>query len=384
MNRTRIFFAVFSIMAFAVASSCKGRNATPDLPKNERPAEQALEAPAENAHSSYDLILADASLAPFALEHPERPFPQTAVVGEDSLDLLYGENEAGYSFRPYGAKGGSVAAQGLRFDVGAPREARRGKSVYRIEGKSLVASVEGAGAEANAQRTWDSNHFLVAGPIVFQDRILVATDAPSFVALDRATLAPVFERPMDALARGPLIFLAKPRLLAALHADGSVGLYTLEESATGAETVGKADSEIDPVSALVDPPAASVAAMEAKTASLMGRDGVKFPPVQLYGPEREVSGTDPLLFRMDADEKGGPMRLYLDGALTRPYLVAAFNASGEYIKSNIDYMGAEHVLEQRLEPKATYFFAVAFLSDSEPSEGATEKQSARFTIVPKK
>jgi hypothetical protein len=120
--------------------------------------------------------------------------------------------------------------------------------------------------------------------------------------------------------------------------------------------------------------------MAKKTASLMGSDSVVFPPVRLYGPQRRIEGASAVLFRLDTEEKGGPMRIYL-GQVALPYLVAAFDAEGEFIKSNIDYSGAESMLELSVEPNAAYFFAVAFLGEATAAE---EPLQGLFTIVPKK
>ncbi len=206
---------------------------------------------------------------------------------------------------------------------------------------------------------------------------------------------------MASLAVGPLVLAAAPRVVVAFHADGTVGHYALDSapppaSAAPASEAGRAPGSSaphasDPVAALIDPPPEALIAMEAKTASLMGRPETRLPPVRLYGPRKTVAG-GPVLFRVDAEGQERAMRLYLDGARDAPYLVAAFDAAGAFLKSNIDYMGAEKVLELTFRPGSTYFFAVAFLAPAAPpsdesgasDSGRAEPPAARFVIAPKK
>ena len=392
MASSTVAFVLALAVSFTVLSCTRTNGAEATAPEA-RPNDRAAEAPPDPARLSYGRDLADASLSLVGRVRPERPFPDTAIVTKAALDLVYGDYDARYVFRAYGGAESMAGESALRFAFSAPREARRGTSVFRIEGRALVLSSEsedGASSPVPLRR-WDAGRRLVAGPAVFQDRILLATDAPSFVVIDRATFSPVFERPMESLAVGPLIMLEEPQLIAAFHADGSVGFYSLAQSADSpAPPVpldgGGIDSP-DPVALLIDPSPEALVAMETKTASLMGKEAVRFPPVRLYGPRRAVTGQDVSFFRLDVENKVAVMmRLYLDGAGALPYLVAVYDAAGELLKSNIDYMGAEKVLEFNFQVGATYYFAVAFLSGAEAvaGEAAPVPMAARFVVVPKK
>jgi hypothetical protein len=249
-----------------------------------------------------------------------------------------------------------------RFDRSSG-EPRREATRYRIEGGTQVVAEEkspgGAEAEAVYRETWRyrAERTLVAGLLAFDDIVLVATDKPSLVCLDRRDGTPRMEEELPALPEGPLFYLSGLGSLAVFGANGTLSIYALEREAS---------ASADPVEALLQPAPEAFALIEVRMRErLAKRDEQSEFLFHAYRPRTEVPSSGIVLYRFDPPASG-KYRIYIDGAGKRPCLVELFSYSGEPLASNLDYVGLEPVLEHGLDIGAPYFIAAAFLGEPVP------------------
>lgn len=349
----------------------------PAPPEPERKAEIPVSDVPDPLFFSYQASLGNAPLsevpAPGIASNDARsavlpaPFPDSLLVAANGLDA------AGLTI--------GIPGDGNRYDASAWGEARRGDFRYRIIDGTFLAAAQALpqgndGEDERKERDlwrYRSSAAIVAGPVVFDDLVLIATDAPSFIAVDRNTGNFAFERPLRTSPRGPLFFLSGLSLVSALGSDGTLCLYSVvpEES-------------VDPVEAFLMPSAAALPLIEKRLADRLGkreeRPVIVFHP---YGPRSEVPASGTVLFRADfaSDQRS---RLYVENAASRPFLLEIFSASGEVLTSNIEYT-VEAVLEFGFEAGKTYYIAVALLSEKGESNAAVSLSPAvpRLVIAPK-
>ncbi len=319
-----------------------------------------------------------ASLSPEPAQEPvERTDPlwnsYAADIAAAPLTLLRLEDEGTASMKASatGAPASAAAHIGLRR--------------YSLEnGRTLVlASSDGGAGNAEPAELrygipsarWVSAYSICAGPAAFSDAVLVGTAEPALVFLDPVTLAPLSVLPLEHLPLGRIEYAAEENMLRLAHGDGSVGYY-------GAFAGGLEPS--DPVAALIGPEARYRKALnEVLLQKLPPRlgDTLASLAVDPYGPRSRLSAEGIALFRYDA-ESDGPLRLYLDGADGRPYLIMVFDAQGTASASNVEYAAAA-VLEFHPSVGEVYYVAAAFLDDRAVPEPAEADRPARLVIAEK-
>ncbi|MFA6508227.1 MAG: PQQ-binding-like beta-propeller repeat protein [Treponemataceae bacterium] len=366
---------IFALVIFyvLVSVSCE-RSPVSTKPMTPAVIETKLEEPVSDipnpAAFSYQAILGDALLSNPSSNEPDMisltdPFPQTVLVDEKGIEV------AGQTIGRVG--------EGQTYDVAAWGEARRGDYRYRITGGSVLIAEQvlpkksETSEEPKALELWRyrSPSGVVAGPIAFDDRILIATDKPSFIAVDRKTGTIAFERDLLTLPRGPLFFLGGLSRVAAFDADGTLSMYN---------TASKVNA--DPIEAFLKPSEAAFPLIEKRIKDRLGkRDERPVILFQPFGPRDEIPSEGVVLFRMDFT-KDQRSRLFVDGAASRPFLVEIFSSSGEVLSSNIEY-SVEAVLEFGFESGKTYFIAVALLSENSENNAAVPAARPRLVIAAK-
>jgi hypothetical protein len=378
MSVRRFLLTLAASSAFFVILLSCGRQevSAPVAPQPPAPVAPAADV-ADPAGFSYGLSLGTFSIRERALLRLEDPFFPSLSVGAAgiSMHLLPGDEPR----LLYGDPG-----EVNRFDRSSWGTSTRGDLRYRIEGGTQVVAEEkspgGAEAEAVYRETWRyrAERTLVAGLLAFDDIVLVATDKPSLVCLDRRDGTPRMEEELPALPEGPLFYLSGLGSLAVFGANGTLSIYALEREAS---------ASADPVEALLQPAPEAFALIEVRMRErLAKRDEQSEFLFHAYRPRTEVPSSGIVLYRFDPPASG-KYRIYIDGAGKRPCLVELFSYSGEPLASNLDYVGLEPVLEHGLDIGAPYFIAAAFLGEPVP-EGAPGTDSpqgsvARLVVAPK-
>ncbi len=226
-----------------------------------------------------------------------------------------------------------------------------------------------------------ANERITAGPLVFQDVVLIATARPAFVILDRHDLTVQKTIPVDDFPLGPLTYDSEKKQISVFLGDGWRGIYTLQ-SGTGDITIKES---VDPVDLLIKPAPQALSKIVSKTAQLLSKEGAfEFSRYAPYRPGLPVPPDTALLCRyeMNGGEQksaGETIRLYVDGASERPYLIALFSDTGELMASNIEYAVAK-VLEAPIDGHRPYFVAVSYLNFPETGSPVP---SGRLVIGPK-
>jgi len=222
---------------------------------------------------------------------------------------------------------------------------------------------------------------ITAGPLVFQDVILVATAKPAFIVLDRHDLTVRQTVPLDHVPLGPLTYDPGKNQISVFLGDGSLGSYSLKPEKGGSSS----KESVDPLDLLIKPEPPALSKIEAKTAQLLSKEGpFEFSLFAPYRPGIRVPQDTALLCRYEitgSEQKnaGETLRLYVDGASERPYLIAIFYDTGELMASNIEY-SVSKVLEAPVEANRPYFVAVSFLISPETFPLSPP---AHFVIVPR-
>lgn len=321
---------------------------------------------ADPSSFSYSAALGDGALRELVRIQLADPFPRAVLVGASGLDLV--PAAGGEAQRISDDPGDSI-----RFDFDRWGTSLRGDLRYRIaDGFELVAEERiaqeegGEGEEPRFRELWRfrSDAALAAGPLAFDDVVLVATEKPAFLALDRRGGAVVFERGCSVLPRGPLFFLSGSSRLVSFGADGSVVLYAISPEGEAKDAVEAALRPTDAALSLIDPRMRDRLGKRDEKPSFVFRS---------YPPSEEIPESGVVLFRTEAGETRRS-RVYVDGASSKPYLVEIFSASGETLASNLDYVGVEAVLEYGFEEGKTYFVAVALLAQA---AGAAQEAEAK-------
>jgi hypothetical protein len=214
---------------------------------------------------------------------------------------------------------------------------------------------------------------IAAGPIAFENLVLVATSRPSWIGLDRATGEPVFERPLDRRLYGPLVYVSDLRALVALGADGALCSYS-------ALSAGPAE---DPVSLFLGPGPDARKRIEDRAAELVSSASPLALPLPVYpvGGRPTLPALKASLHKFDCSVSQ-TYRIYVDGAGSVPALIVLFSAQGDELLSNLEYSGVGQVFAKALEQGATYYALVASLSDESESIAALSR--ARLVFAPKK
>jgi hypothetical protein len=331
---------------------------------------------ADPANGYFAVELGSPSAALAEIVYPPWPFADRLVVGPASIDWQGGAGDGGRSARIFGpaeagetlgeapAVAAAAGAGAFSVETAEAGYARRGDVEYRLDGGRISAGlVAPSGAEtalvaaariSGGRRSAAASAPLVVGPLVFADFVVAVSSAPALVFFDRSSLALTAELPLGRACRDRLAYVAEPGLLALLHADGSVGLYRLGGTAPAAA------DDADPVAAWLEPLPAAAAAIKEKTASLLGgRSDISFGPAAPYTAAAAVDPASPSLFRFTTGASGR-YRCFVADAADVPYLVALFDLSGQLVASNIEYTGAEAVLEQELVGGAGYFLVAAY------------------------
>jgi hypothetical protein len=296
---------------------------------------------------------------------PQRPFPTALRLGPSSISLEYPDGGVQSIL-----SGNDLESTLFRLPLSSlPASAREGNISYFVQGNTLfavrvISSGEGKPSGQDTEESqrllnrWASPEWNIdGGPIVFADSLLLATAEPSLVVLNKSDLS--FQRtiPLMYSFSGLMVVLDGAAFLAALHRDGSIGLYTLSEAT---------QSPIDPVEAFIQPEPTALESIRKDAAMLLSKDSLfSFSSIDLYGPRREVPADGAVLYRYGMDEESGSARMYIDGADGRPFLIAVYDDLGKRLATNVEYTAAA-VLEARLEQGLSYFIAVSFLDAEQP------------------
>ncbi len=318
------------------------------------------ESRAEDEHS-YPFDLGGAVFSARYLRAP-RPFPVALRLSDSALALVY--DDGGPSpYLIYPDKGAGLVLGGRLLYLDADIRARREGVEYSLVDSELVAIME------NGETLWRyaDRHKPSAGPLVFNDLVLIATDEPAFVAVGRLTGALAFRKNVDHPPLGPLTLLETPRLLAAYHSDGLIGLYGL--------TKDELEPLLDPVEAYIRPSQAALRLINAELAKLSGDAAFTGPErFELYGPRRSIPASGIGLFKY-YPENDGTIRLYVHGAAEAPYLLALFDHEGAFLRSNVDYGSADKLLSFPAKADRFYYVATGRLVppvDDDQSAGGAE------------
>jgi len=261
-----------------------------------------------------------------------------------------------------------------------------GRRKYSVEGQSLLVreafTVDQPAADApwepdddllypsESQSRWQAPYTIVAGPVVFEDAVLVATSEPALTVLDRRDLSLRYTRPMRYLALGPMLVDEVGNSVLLQHADGSSGVYALAPP-----SVVPPAPLADPVAALIGPESGPLKAMAEKTGSLLSAEsGFAFSAIDPYGPAGRIPPSGAELVRFEASGTDALYQAYIDEAGERPYLLALFDPTGVLIASNVEYQAAK-VLEFTARTEHVYYIAAAFMGGAGPA--------GRLVIVPR-
>jgi len=320
-------------------------------------------------------MLASPTLSKVGSFHPENPFPDSISIHGSSADLLY----AGIRIPLLIPMETETKAADLKYEVDplfqSSGTAIRGSLVYERRRQVLVVSEDNGNTNLRTEiNRWSSDAAIVAGPLAFEDALLIATDEPAFIALERKTLTLLFKRNLDVLLTGPLLPIFSSQLLCAFQADGEIAFFSLKN----AEADSKTPEDIpDAVEVLLRGDAETFSRIRERTAKLLGvGDAFSFNAMYPYKARNEFEGKGATLFRLDAD-LDGPARFYVSGT-KRPYLIAIFDSKGNELASNIEYSVAP-VISNRLSLDSVYFIAVSLLGDGEETTDAVP----RLVIAPK-
>lgn len=412
MKRIKTFLASSLVAGLlSLSLGCEGRAAPVASPA---PAPAVPELP-DPTVGSYPASSDASGLEAVSSVFPDQPFPRALDVGASTLDLVFYTPEGSDVQRVFGPVD---SVQTSRVDVEAwSAEAWLGRTrYYAPEGNVLVAertSDEVAGlARERASRTvpepeargitlppkraaaegapigtspavaapapsaqalvWrrDVGSPVAAGPIVFDNLVLVATSEPAWVGVDRRSGEILFRRPLDRRLSGPLAYLTEAKTLVALGTDGSVCSFSAPRA-----------PEADPVARFLGPEAAAAERIHAKAAELARVEDLKELPVYLYGARPTLGPDRVALFRYD-NATAGTYRIYVDGAGETPVLLALFSAEGEELLSNLEYAGVGQVLVKALEPGAVYYILTADLTEGQVGAGTLSQ--ARLMVVSKR
>lgn len=317
-------------------------------------------------------------------------FSESAPEPVERMDPLWNSYPAAISAKPLSRirleEGGFASLNALAQEETSTGAAYIGLRRYSLEnGRTLIlASSDGRADYADPAELrygkpfarWVSEYAISAGPTAFSDAVLVGTAEPSLVFLDPLTLAPLSVLPLEHLPLGRIGYGVEENLLRLFHGDGSVGYY-------GVSSDGPEPSDL--VATLIGPePRYREVLDEILLRKLPPRlkDRLASLAVDPYGPRSRLSHEGIALFRYDA-ESADPLRLFLDGADSRPYLILVFDAQGSAVASNIEYAAAS-VLEFHPSIGEVYYVAAAFLDDRPGTELAEADRSVRLVVAEKK
>jgi len=348
------FGRVLALTALSVlfASSCERPETTASqLPAAATPPQPADEA--DPAAFSYGASLGSPSFSPVARIESSEPFLLSVLAGPRGIAFSAESGEA-----PAAAFGDTEGAAG--FDAASWAFAQRGSTRYRLDAGDLAAYSLAAGSredEGSETELWRyrSDSAPTAGPLVFDDVVVIATALPSLVAVDRKTGAFAYLKPLPVLLRGPLFYLGDESAIAGRGADGALFVFGVKAAS---------EPPPDPVEALIRPHPGALARIEKRLAERMGKPEEKPPLVfGIFGPRDGVPDQGAALFRFESSVEQRS-RVYVDGASGRPALVEIFSSEGEELASNLDYIGLEPVIDFTFAAERTFFIAAAYLSAS--------------------
>ncbi|GAB1481692.1 hypothetical protein MASR2M78_05070 [Treponema sp.] len=317
---------------------------------------QEIEGEANPLTFSFSEPLSQAALVKVSQYHPDYPFPEAVYLSASNLELLYGGQRVPI------LEGGETEEDELRYDLGSKesyKTARRGEIIYERKAHFLVQYLQDADTgDTTELNRYASKATLVAGPVAFQDALLLATDTPSFIILDRKSLSLLFEREIDSLLSDPLIPLFSQQLLFAHRSDGDMAFYSLKDRTSLQKGIAQDE---DPVESLLRGNTDAFLLIRQRCAQLLGEaelESFQFKAIHPYLPRTELEAEGPVLFRLDADSNG-TMKYFVQGS-DRPYLIAVFDSKGHEIISNIDY-SVSPLITAALNKGSTYFIATALL-----------------------
>ncbi len=369
---------LLALPAALFVSSC---SRVESAPPSEPAAAPSVPQPADDADPASFSWAAAFGAQPYRLLErlePPLPFPRSFRASDSGLELRYGEGRAW----TYGEIPAASPPSGAEFPSDSGGRARRGAYRYEVgENGDLVASLEtgekGSDGAPPERTLWRfvPEFRISAGPLAFDDVVVVATAAPSLVAVDRRTGTVAMEITIGERLAGPLFYLPASARLVARGADGA--LYAYGASSPSAESA-------DPVEALLRPAPAAVSAIGTRLAERLGTPGERpllsfFP----YGPRDELPESGAAVFRYDSKLEQRS-RVYVDGAGARPALVEIFSEDGETRASNLDYIGLDAVIDYTFAEGKSYYIAAAFLSreESAAADGAASPR-ARLVVAKK-
>lgn len=422
LSKFRLFTLPVAVSAILYAG-CGAGDRLPAAPA-EVSVEQDIPDPAVSSYAaSFELSGLDA----VSVFYPNNPFIRALDVGPTSLVLVSYTSEGSVQQSVIGSAptGTDAASPGessssSRIDVDAwASEAWFGRVRYHVaEGTTLVAERvsdevasgfrERAGRSAESESSprgitlppkraasgptpatpapipvprtagpsvlWkrDLGVSVAAGPIVFENLVLVATSRPSWLGLDRTSGEPAFERPLERRLYGPLVYLSEKRVLAALGADGALCTYSAALPAPE-----------DPISRFLGPSPEARKRIEDRAVELVSSASALALPLPVYpvGGRPTLPALKASLHKYDC-AVSQTYRIYVDGAGSVPALVVLFSAQGDELLSNLEYSGVGQVVAKALDQGATYYVLVASLSDE--SEAIEALARASLVIAPKK
>ena len=359
MNRNASI-TIISAAAIFLYASCDRRETVVSPPGPAPDTKPMVSDRAEPANFSYNAALGNVLFREVDRVLLEDPFPRSILSGPSGLEVFPSGDGL-----PQRLAGDPV--DGLRFDAALWGTALRGDLRYRIiAGTEVVSEVllpipENTGDRESEQyrELWRyrSSSVLTAGPLAFEDVVVVATSKPSFLVLDRNRGTLLDENHLTSLPNGLLFYLDGVSRVAAFGADGSVSLYELIPR----------EKILDSVESALRPTSTALPLIEARLRDRLGKRDEK-PSISFlpFPPRAGIPDSGVALFRIEAEETR-KYRLYVDGAALRPYLLEIFDDSGDVLASNLDYVGLEAVLEYGFEAGKVYFLAVAFLGQDERS-----------------
>ena len=272
-------------------------------------------------------------------------FPEAVVFGPDYFMVKNGSVLQGItgSLPPPAAEGEESGESGYPVEAGAlDGKARYGRFEYEIRKSYGTVGVMRFGEpDKKTKETPREDAGILsyekagisAGPLVFNSYIIFASDEPSFLVFQRQTRELVSVFPMKHTAAGPLVYMAELGKIAALHLDGTIGIYSLN----GEEVAPMKEPGHDPASEYIGLTFDALEEMQNHTEQVMSRDDVAFDMPYVYGPRRNVPPLGAVLYFIPPEKEQIQYRFYVDGTGDKRYFIIIFNEHGEILQTNVGY-----------------------------------------------
>ncbi len=213
---------------------------------------------------------------------------------------------------------------------------------------------------------------ITSGPLVFKNEIIFASDEPSFLVYDRTTLELKKTYPMEYLSQGPLVYMEGMNKIAALHLNGTVGVYNCNTVPPAAVSKTKSD----PVMEYIGPSPEVLDEISQQVGTILSRENFSFESVDIYGPRKKVPPLGAVLYLIPPENEQIQYRFYVDGTGEKRYLLIIFNEHGEMMQSNVGYT-VSNWIDMNI-PKETKLYAAAGLFSS-PDDPVDEH--AEYTLM---